>query len=392
MLKKILVTVVSLALVLLILFRYTAVPEAFPEQSASAQMLEHGPFAVTLEELRAVDELRTVPDSYVEGQTMPRAIDYRIWYPESDAALQGQSPMPLVMYSHGMMGNYDEGVHYAELFASHGYVFVAPNFPLTNMSNGEEADSTDVVNQPGDISYLIDLVLARNTDPNDPLFGRINTDQIVAMGLSLGGMTTHMLGYDPVRLDKRIAAAIAIAAPSEMFSAKYFGSRSMPYLAIASPGDSFISYTANAVPVLSKIKQSALVTIDGGSHTGYAYQSRWLRWIDNPDSIGCSMVKKNLDATIDQGDTLYDLLGSVEDGFIVKTDIQVCEAELDTAMNPIRQNELTLLAAWSFLQCQYAEDAQRYCDFLSNKLPEENANVTYRSSVGQSSIGESSAG
>lgn len=382
MLKKVLVTVASLALVLLILLRYTALPDAFPEQSASAQMLEQGPFSVVLEKHRAVDELRTVPDEYVEGQTMPRAFDYRVWYPESAADLDQQPPMPLVMYSHGMMGNFDEGVHYAELFASHGYIFVAPNFPLTNMSNGQQADSTDVVNQPADISFLIDLILARNTDPNDPLYGRINAEQIVAMGLSLGGMTTHMLGYDPARLDGRIAAAIAIAAPSEMFSAKYFASRSIPYLAIASPDDSFISYTANALPVLSKIAQSALVTIDGGSHTGYAYQSRWLRWFDNPDSIGCSQVKKNLDATIDEGDTLYDLLGSVEDGFIVKTDIQVCEAELDTAMNPVRQNELTLLAAWSFLQCQYAEDAQRYCDYLSTQMPAENANVSYAATAG----------
>ena len=379
MLKKILLTLVMLLLVLLVLFNYTAIPESFDQNSQSAELMQLGDYPVVMQKLTAVDELRTVPDKRVKGQTLPRSIDYRVCYPDVSAVHdQAAKPMPLVLYSHGMMGNYDEGLHYAKHFVSHGYVFVAPNFPLSTMSNGQRADSSDVINQPADISFLLDLLLERNQDSTDPLYRLIDTDKIVAMGLSLGGMTTHMLGYDTKRIDNRIDALVAVAAPSEMFSAKYFATRSLPYLGIASPQDAFIDYPANALPVLEKIAQSVLLTIDGGSHTGYAYQSRWLRWLDNPDSIGCDQVKKNLDSTLDEGDSLYAELGSVEQSYIVKTDIQICESVLTPAMNPIRQNELTLLAAWSFLQCQFSTAPQPYCTFLSEGMAAEHSSVSYR--------------
>lgn len=373
MLKKIVVTLLSLVLVLLVLVRFTAIPAPFDSASTSYQLLLPGDYAVTMEELKLVDEFRSVPDTRVEGQTLPRTIDLRIWYPDTAPA----RAMPLVLYSHGMMGNFDEGLHYANHFVSHGYIFVAPNFPLTNMSNGQEANAVDVVNQPADISFILDEILRRNSDKQDVLYGRIDTDQLVAMGLSLGGMTTHMLGYDPQRMDTRFNSLVAIAAPSVMFTGKFFASREVPYLAVASPKDSFIEYTSNALAVLEKIKPATLVTIADGSHTGYAYQSRWLRWLSNPDSLGCSVVKKNLDASLEDEDDWYPLLGSIEDGYIFKSEVAVCEAELEPAMNPIRQNELTLLAVWSFLQCQFAAQPLPYCEFLAEGLAAENAQVTY---------------
>lgn len=374
MFKKIAVSLIMLIVVFTILAKFTAIPADFAADSQSYQLLQAGDLSVSIEELTLVDELREVADPIVEGQTLPRSIDLRIWYPKQPS----EKAMPLVLYSHGMMGNYDEGAHYAEHFVSHGYIFVAPNFPLTNFSNGQKADAVDVVNQPADISFILDEILRRNNDPQDALYQRIDNDKIIAMGLSLGGMTTHMLGYDPVRMDKRVDALVAIAAPSVMFTQKYLSTRELPYLAIASPQDVFIDYPTNALPLLQKINRAALVTIDGGSHTGFANQARWLRWLDNPDSIGCSQVKKNLDATIEDGDSWYHKLGSIEDGYIVEVDVEICDAQLENAMNPIRQNDFTLLAAWSFLQCQFAEQAESYCEFLIEGISRENAAVSYQ--------------
>lgn len=88
-------------------------------------------------------------------------------------------------------------------------------------------------------------------------------------------------------------------------------------------------------------------------------------------------MKKNLDASLEEGDDWYPLLGSVEDGYIFKSDVAVCEAILEPSINPIRQNELTLIAAWSFLQCQFAEQPLPYCEFLADGLAKENEQISY---------------
>ncbi len=369
MLVKTLIGLAAAIAVVGFLAQITGMPEPLDPSSRSHAMLQHGPHAVVREQLTLVDERRRLA-----GATQvdaPRSIDLRIWYPE-----RAPAAAPLVLYSHGMMGSYDEGVHYAEHFASHGYTFVAPNFPYTNFSNGQQANAVDVINQPGDIAFILDTLLQRNEDSDDPLYQRIDSEKIVAMGLSLGGMTTHMLAFDPLRADARFDAAVAIAAPSEMFSAKFFATRDIPYLAIAAPQDAFIDYQRNALPMLERVPGSTLVSIDGGSHTGFADQARWLRWLDNPDSVGCSQVKDNIDATAEQSESWYPLLGSIEQGYIIEADVQICEMVLAPALNPVRQGELTLLAAWSFLQCQFSAAPAAHCDFLARELALENNQVS----------------
>lgn len=379
--RKISLIVVLIFVAVLVLAMFTAIPEPFERSSESFRYLQAGEFSVKQEKTTFVDGLRTVPDLNVEGQTLPRTLATRIWYAEK--TIDQSKRMPLVLYSHGLSGSYDEGEHYAKHFASHGYTFVAVNFPLTNMSMGADIDPVDVINQPADISFILDQLLLRNKDPKDALFERMDEQRIVAMGLSLGGMTTHMLAYDPQRADKRIDVAIAVAAPSAMFSQKFFNTRTLPYLAIASPDDAFIAYRDNALPMLKKTKNATLVTIDGGSHTGYAAQSRWLRWFSNPDSIGCYFVKASVDEATDQD--WYPMLGSIEQGYILRSEVSVCESELVPAMNPIRQAELALLASWSFLQCEWrevqGESDGEFCNYLMTKMAQENSAVSVLSNI-----------
>ena len=135
--------------------------------------------------------------------------------------------------------------------------------------------------------------------------------------------------------------------------------------------------------MLEKTRNATLVTIDGGSHTGYAAQSRWLRWLSNPDSIGCYFVKSSIDEATNQD--WYPKLGSLEQGYIIRSDVAVCESELAPAINPVRQAEFALLASWSFLQCELMsssdESRSEFCDYLKSGMARENSVISVLSNT-----------
>src|ERR671930_612347 len=64
---------------------------------------------------------------------------------------------PLVVWAHGWNSTGETFLPYAELWARQGYVVALPTFPL---SREGVADGDDVQNQPGDVSFVIDQVLA----------------------------------------------------------------------------------------------------------------------------------------------------------------------------------------------------------------------------------------
>jgi hypothetical protein len=48
-------------------------------------------------------------------------------------------------------------------------------------------------------------------------------------------------------------------------------------------------------------------------------------------------------------------------------------------MNPLRQQQLTLMAVRSFLECQFAEapdDRARWCDYLGEPFERENQEIS----------------
>jgi hypothetical protein len=110
-----------------------------------------GPFRVAERDDVFVDPRRPVVRA--GGAPAPRRLLTRLWFPRDAGGTH-----PLVVYSHGFMSTRDGGAYLAETLASHGYVVAAPDHPLTRLAPcGRRAD--DVVNQPGDVSAVIDGVL-----------------------------------------------------------------------------------------------------------------------------------------------------------------------------------------------------------------------------------------
>ncbi len=159
-----------------------------------------------------------------------RRLDTWIWYPADVAAANGPvadapfaqgGPWPLIIYSHGTYGRPDNATHICEYLASRGYVVAAPAFPLTSSVSHTKlsaADVSDAGNQPRDVSFLIDSLLAH------PRFGpAIDAEHIGATGISLGGITTYFASFGYPTLDPRIVASAPIAPGDPVYAALGFG-------------------------------------------------------------------------------------------------------------------------------------------------------------------------
>jgi predicted dienelactone hydrolase len=285
----------------------------------------------------------------------------------------------LLIYSHGLLGTGEAVEYIARVLASHGYVVAAPDFPRTNRRQGERAHARDVFNQPRDVGLLIDWLLARSDDEEDELYNAIDARRIAAVGHSLGALNTHLLGFHPDWQEPRIKAVITFAGPTALFTRKYLTTRSIPYMAIAGTQDAFVEYEANFLPLLDKVDGAVLVSMEGASHIAFADEGKWFRWFDQPDTVGCAFAKDTIERNKRSDEPWYDELGGIEEGYVREIDPIVCEYEVSTAMNPLRQQQLTVMAVHSFLECQFAEDEDeraRWCEYLEEPFERENDEIS----------------
>lgn len=353
---------------------FVAIPAvSTPAGTESKALYTPGSFEVTGESFSIVDESRPT-QAYKDFEGLPyRELDGEIWRPANAG-----TAIPLLIYSHGFMSFRQEGLYLARFLASHGYTVVAADYPLTGFYAPEGPLMEDVINQPGDVSFLIDSMLERNADPADPLYNTIDPDKIAVAGVSLGGLTTTLATFHHSLRDPRIAAAISIAGPSSIFTADFYASTDVPFLMIYGDSDAIVPYDVNAIPAHQAHPGSILVTLKQASHAGFAQPaSTIMRFIKNPDEVGCSTMQEEVTGDIDhQMEKFVALLGSAEDGIDMGARLTFCSsAPIPVAMEAARQHMFTTLAAYAFLQSVFAEGrAERSAarDYLLATLPEEN--------------------
>ncbi len=95
--------------------------------------------------------------------------------------------------------------------ASAGFVIVAPWFPLTSEEAPTAPDAGDTQNQPGDVSFLVDTVLAAAEAGEEPYGDLVDPERIGAFGHSNGGITTYGVAANTCCRDDRIDAAVVLA-------------------------------------------------------------------------------------------------------------------------------------------------------------------------------------
>ena len=356
MIRKIVIGLGGLFVSLLLLSLATyllTMPEPLQEGVSSEAWMSPGPFTVALTDRVFVDETRETAANGVAPSLPDRRFPTSIWYPAD-----GTGSFPLIVHSHGFVSERSDMAYVAELLASHGYVVAAANYPLTAGGTPGGPNANDLVNQPVDVSFLIDSVLALSGNDR-PFDGEVDTSRIGLMGYSLGGITTTLATYHPRLRDERVAAAVSVAGPSAGLVSKFYESSDVPFMMIAGTADALIDFEHNAAIIPARVRNSALVGIDGGSHLGFGSISEpWLRLMHHPDGIGCAAVLANADA---EPDDFIRALGDESDGVFLDDDIPaVCE-KMPTvrALHPGRQQMITRIAILSFFESVFDESPAR---------------------------------
>ncbi|MEH1874502.1 alpha/beta hydrolase [Nostoc sp.] len=109
-------------------------------------------------------------------------------------------PFPLIVISHGVASDRSSFVYLAEHLASYGFAVAVLEHPGSNAERFQQyfaglagpPDPAEFINRPLDIKYLLDeLQRLEKSDPT--LQGKLNFQQVGAIGQSLGGYTVLAL-------------------------------------------------------------------------------------------------------------------------------------------------------------------------------------------------------
>jgi dienelactone hydrolase len=175
--------------------------------------------AVGLRVITFVDHMRT--ERLRDGTVEPRTLVTQIRYPAigSDDAddvrdappLSAAGPFPLVAFGHGFAETPTAYAQLLDAWARAGYVVAAPLFPLTQEHVPGGRREADLINQPGDLSFVISRMLADNRVPASFLSGLIAPHLIAVAGHSDGAATALADAYDPAFADPRVRAAIILS-------------------------------------------------------------------------------------------------------------------------------------------------------------------------------------
>lgn len=160
--------------------------------------------AVRLRVFRFVDRRRAA--RFRTGASGPRRLVTSVRYPST-----GREPFPLVVFGHGFALVPSDYTRLLDSWTRAGYVVAAPVFPVENADAPGGPDEADLVNQPGDISFVIGRLLRLDRNPRSRLYGLIDRGRIAVAGHSDGGDTAFAVAYERNYLDRRVRLALILS-------------------------------------------------------------------------------------------------------------------------------------------------------------------------------------
>ncbi|MBT8147275.1 MAG: hypothetical protein KJN90_10515 [Gammaproteobacteria bacterium] len=353
MLKKILIAIAGLMVVIFLGVAAALIvtnPEQPPAASSSARWLQPGPYSIGTTDLAFTDNTRPTPVNREYAGAPDRTFNTTLWYPQD-----AQGELPFLLHSHGLVSSRSDMQYMARHLASYGYVVASADYPLTNGSAPGGATPTDVVNQPADVSFLIDSVLSLVGD-NKPFSGTIDLERIGLTGYSLGGLTATLATFHPRLRDDRVKATVSIAGPAAIFTDRFYQTIDTPFLMIAGTADALVNHQANAIPIPRLVARGDLLSVHGGTHMGFAGLSEpMMRFIGDPDALGCGAVLSSIGSR--STNDVFRELGTESDGVVVTDSIpDVCEIlPNEVPAHPGRQQMITTIAVLSFFESVFAE-------------------------------------
>lgn len=183
-----------------------------------------------------------------------------------DAAPSGKSP--LIVFAHGYNVSTDTYATLLHDLAASGFIVAAIEFPLTSSAYPGNPIEMDLVNEPADISFVIDSLLAGT--PPAPLAGAITKTKVGVIGHSDGAMAVLLTAYAPRYVDPRIGMVVSMAGGYDTYGGTWFSASSAPLLVIHGTLDEITPYSMSEELVAMDPHGVMFVAVEGASHLGSA--------------------------------------------------------------------------------------------------------------------------
>lgn len=214
--------------------------------------------------LRFVDRARRA--EFRDGTSGPRVLPTEVRYPT-----RGRAPFPLVVFAHGFAETPDAYAGLLDSWARAGYVVAAPLFPVENPKAPGAPSQSDLVNEPGDLRFVI----SRVTSSQSPVRGLIDGTKIAVAGQSDGAEAALSVAYDRRFRDPRIDAALVMSgAALPGFSEPAPGSA--PLLAVQGTSDPLNSPNTTISYFRLMRRPKFLLWLIGAAHLEpYTTNDRW---------------------------------------------------------------------------------------------------------------------
>lgn len=306
---------------------------------------------VTVTDVVLVDTRRPTPANREAPALPTRTLPTRVWAPTQPTG----EPHRLLLFSHGFLSQRDGGAAMAAHLAGRGFVVMAPTFPLTTLRAEGGPQVRDVVNQPGDLSFLLDTAAAWNAEPGHALHGRVRTDDVGAFGVSLGGLTSTLAAYHPTLADPRIRHVVSIAGPLAMLAQPFFARQDVDFLMLAGRQDAVVPFAQHAAHTLQRIPGAQLIELTDGSHVGFSGMSGPMRWMHHPDALSCWMLLRR--DPNEPAEPWATVLGTPDQGILADADHGLCTLPLTARpLNTLAQQRLTTLVVTAFFESTLSPD------------------------------------
>ncbi len=254
----------------------------------TAEVSSVGTFGVGMASFDFDDPSRQTPANGSAPAHPGRHLVGLVWYPSTGKAPGGDKVpeategvaahagrFPLVIFSHGVTGKATFYNQILRAWASAGYVVVAPDYPLSNLDAPGGPTVSDVGQQPGDASFVLDQFLGDAKPakelpaPLAKVADHIDGDHIAAVGHSLGAITSLGLGYATCCTDDRIDAVAEFAGivlPLQQKPSPDPKVTDRPLLIIHGDRDGTVGY-ANGQAAFKDVEVPRwFITLPGGGH------------------------------------------------------------------------------------------------------------------------------